>query len=101
MTPYEKYYGNKLLVSHYRIFGSSAWAHIPSEKRNNLEPKIHCYTLVGYNKVFKAYRLYDPSTHKVIKHIDVSFDEVPTHGLSGSFPLLLTNDSPTYESQHF
>jgi len=67
MIPYEKWYGSKPLVSHFRIFGSSAWAHIPKAKRNKLEPKSHCCILGGYSEIPKVYRLYDPSTHQVIE----------------------------------
>ena len=31
-TPYEAWSGHKPNVSHFRVFGSKAWARIPSEK---------------------------------------------------------------------
>ena len=37
---------------------------------------------------------------KVIEHRDAIFDEVATHDLLGSFPLLLTDYSPRDDSQH-
>jgi hypothetical protein len=37
-TPYEAWSGLKLEVTHFRIFGSRAWARIPSEKRKALDP---------------------------------------------------------------
>lgn len=96
--PYEKWYVNKASIFHFKNCGSSEWAHIPSEKKNKPKPKKHHYILVGYNKVSKAYSLYDPSTHKVIEHRDVILDEVPTHYPLGSFPLSITND-PIDDSQ--
>ena len=33
-TPYEAWFGHKPNISHFRIFGSKAWATIPSEKRS-------------------------------------------------------------------
>ena len=33
MTPYEAWFGEKPNVSNFRIFGTKAWARIPSEKR--------------------------------------------------------------------
>ena len=35
-TPYEAWFGHKPNISHFRIFGSRAWARIPSEKRKAL-----------------------------------------------------------------
>ena len=32
LTPYEKFYGNKLDLSHVKIFDSVAFVHIPDEK---------------------------------------------------------------------
>ena len=36
-TPYEAWFGHKPNISHFRIFGSRAWARIPSEKRKALQ----------------------------------------------------------------
>jgi transposase InsO family protein len=37
-TPYEAWSSLKLVVTHFFIFGSCAWARIPSEKRKALDP---------------------------------------------------------------
>ena len=37
-TPYETWFGHKPNVSHFRLFGSRAWAQIPLEKRKALQP---------------------------------------------------------------
>ena len=37
-TPYDEWFGHKPNVSHFIIFGSRAWARIPSEKRKALQP---------------------------------------------------------------
>jgi hypothetical protein len=37
-TPYEAWSDLKSEVTHFHIFGSHAWAQIPSEKRKALEP---------------------------------------------------------------
>jgi hypothetical protein len=39
-TPYESWSSLKLEVTHFHIFGSCAWAEIPSEKRKALDPQI-------------------------------------------------------------
>ena len=36
MTPFEAWSGHKPDVTHFRIFGSRAWARIPTEKRKAL-----------------------------------------------------------------
>jgi hypothetical protein len=37
-TPYKAWSGLKLEVTHFHISNSHAWAHIPSEKRKELDP---------------------------------------------------------------
>ena len=39
-TPFEEYFGHKPDVSNLRVFGSTAWARIPLDKRRDLQPKI-------------------------------------------------------------
>jgi hypothetical protein len=39
MAPFESWSGKKLEVTHFFIFGSCAWAHIPSKKRKDLDPQ--------------------------------------------------------------
>ena len=38
-TPFKSYFGHKPDVSHFRVFGSTAWAQIPSDKRKYLQPQ--------------------------------------------------------------
>ena len=38
-TPFEALFGFKPAVSHLRIFGSKAYAHIPKADRKKLDPK--------------------------------------------------------------
>ena len=44
-------------VSHFRVFGSEAWAHIRDEKHKALEPKSENCIFIGYSKDVKGYRL--------------------------------------------
>ena len=37
-TPFEAYFGHKPDVSNFRVFGSTAWARIPLDKRKSLQP---------------------------------------------------------------
>ena len=49
-------------VSHFYVFGSEAWAHIPDEKHKSLEPKSEKCTFVGYFEDVKGYRLHQPNS---------------------------------------
>eukprot|EP00253_Pinus_taeda_P027041 PITA_27041 len=75
ITPEEAWSSIKPDVSHFRIFGSEAWAHIPDEKHKALEPKSEKCTFVGYSEDVKGYRLIPFKSKNVIIGRDVKFDE--------------------------
>jgi IS30 family transposase len=52
----EVFTGVKPNLSHLRIFGCVAYCHIPTEKRNKLEPKTIATLFIGYDEQSKAYR---------------------------------------------
>jgi hypothetical protein len=62
-------------VSHFHVFGSEAWAHIPDEKRKALQPKSEKCIFVGYSEDVKGYRLLQPHSNEIIIRRDVKFDE--------------------------
>lgn len=74
-TPFEAFYGFKPKVSHLRIFGCKAFAHIPKEDRRKLDAKAIKCIFIGYCTDQKAYKMYDPSSHKVFASRDVIFHE--------------------------
>ena len=47
----------KLHTNHVCVFGSVAWAHIPDEKRKDLQPKSEKCIFVGYFEDVKDYRI--------------------------------------------
>jgi len=63
--------GRKQNVTHMRVFGCVAYAHVPDELRKKLDSKAgnskgeKCI-FVGYSDESKAYKLYNPLTKKVI-----------------------------------
>ena len=63
-TPYEAWFGQNPNVSNFRIFGTRAWARIPSEKRKALQPQSKECIMVGYGEYTKGYNLFDTSTCK-------------------------------------
>jgi hypothetical protein len=64
-------------VSHFCVFGSVSWDHIPNEKRKALQPKsekcFFCFFL--YSKDAKSYKLLQPHSNEIIIIRDVKFDE--------------------------
>ncbi len=66
-TPQEAWTGAKLDVSHLRVFGCKAFAHIPNEKRSKLESKSIPCVFLGYCEGTKAYRLMCVETKRIIK----------------------------------
>lgn len=75
MTPQDAWSGQKPIVSHFRIFGSIAYSHIPDEKRGKLYDKSEKCIMVGYSENSEAYCLYNPITKKLIISRDVEFNE--------------------------
>eukprot|EP00253_Pinus_taeda_P029052 PITA_29052 len=62
-------------VSHFHVFGSEAWAHIPNEKHKALEPKSEKCIFVGYSEDVNGYRLIPLESKNVIIRRDVNFAE--------------------------
>ena len=74
-TPFEVFYGYKLEISHLRILGCRAFAYIPKDDRRKVDAKsIEC-VFVGYYDDQKAYKLFHPSSHKLIASRDVVFHD--------------------------
>ena len=74
-TPCEVWSGNKPDISLFKTFGCKAFVHVPDETRTKLEPKsVECIFL-GISDSSKAYRFYNPKTHKLIKSRDAIFLE--------------------------
>lgn len=74
-TPFELFFKKKPNIKNLRVIGCRAYVHIPDCKRKKLDPKaIPCW-LVGYGEETKGWRLWDPSSRKVILSRDVTFDE--------------------------
>lgn len=76
-NPFEAWSGMQPKVTHFCIFGSHTWSHIPSEKRKALEPQSTTWFFVGYPKDVKGYQLLDLSTYKLSIERSVYFEESP------------------------
>jgi hypothetical protein len=58
-----------------KVFGSKPFSHIPKENRRKLDAKSVKCIFIGYCVDHKAYKMYDPITHKVFASRDVIFHE--------------------------
>ncbi|KAG8480457.1 hypothetical protein CXB51_024633 [Gossypium anomalum] len=74
-TPFEAWHRIKPSISHLKVFGCVCYALIPAERRTKLERRAALGIFVGYNSTNKGYRVYDPSTKKILVSRDVKFDE--------------------------
>ncbi len=74
-TPQEAWSGRKPDVSHLRVFGCKAFAHVPDEKRTKLESKSMPCVVLGYYEGTKVYRSMCVETKRIIKSRDVVFIE--------------------------
>lgn len=77
LSPIAHWTGKEPGIGHLRVFGATAWVHIPKEKRHKLDAKSIRCILVGYDEDTgsKVYRLYEPLQKKIIRSRDVIIDE--------------------------
>jgi transposase InsO family protein len=75
VTHFEALYGSKPVVHNLKVFGCKAFTHTPKENRRKLDAKSIKCIFIGYCSEFKAYKLFDPATHKVFASRDVLFHE--------------------------
>ena len=74
-TPHEAWYGKKPNISHLRIIGCTAYAHIAKGTGlKKLDDRSIKCKLLGYEGR-NQYRLWNPVTRKLIRSRDVIFDE--------------------------
>ena len=74
-TPFKSYFGHKLDVSNLRVFGSTAWARIPLDKRRDLQLQSIEFMFNGYPDESKCFKLLYIKTKHIIIERSVMFDE--------------------------
>ena len=74
-NPFKAYFGHKPDVSNLRVFGSTAWAQIPLDKRRDLQPQSIEFMFIGYPNESKCFNLLDIKTKYIIIERSVKFDE--------------------------
>jgi hypothetical protein len=97
-TPYEEWYERTPDVSHLRVFGCMAYAHVPESQRHKLDKKSLKFHFVGYSIQSKGYRLFDEETSTLVNRRDVIFNEEDFGELCEKIDLEVTEPSIVDES---
>ena len=74
-TPKELWSGEKLNISHLRVFGCLVWVHILKQRRHKLEPKSRAMIFVGYEPGYKGYKFWDTAHQRFEISRDAKFKE--------------------------
>ena len=99
-TPEEKFIGKKPDVSHFRIFGSPVYFHVPKEKRNKLGASGKKGIFLGYGENTKGYRIYVAGQREVEISHDVTFDDDMALSKVDNLPTLRsTQEADTTETK--
>lgn len=77
-TPHEVWSRKMPDLSHLRVFGCKALAHIPKELRRRWDEKGKPCLFMRYLEHTKGYRLYDEEQQKIFRSRDVVFYEDAT-----------------------
>jgi hypothetical protein len=79
-NPFEVFHGYKHDVNHLRVFGSSAFAHIPKEEIIKIDAKSIKCVFIRYCTDKKTYKLFDPNSYKLFASRYVVFHENADRG---------------------
>jgi hypothetical protein len=75
ITPQKAWSDFKPSISHLKVFGSVAYAHIPDQKRMKLDDKSLKLIFIEYDEWSKSYKLFDPTNKKMHISRDVQVNE--------------------------
>jgi len=65
-TPFEAWYGYKPFLKKFKVFRCLCFTYVPQIKRDMLDKKAEPGIFVGYSSVSKAYKVFQPSTRKIL-----------------------------------
>ena len=84
-TPYELWHHKKPDVSHLRIWGCTAYAHVQKDKRTGIGSYMEKCVFVGYPDGYKGWTFYNPTTKRTVISERAEFDvlnrKVTTSGI--------------------
>jgi hypothetical protein len=86
-TPYTAWFNKKLDISHFRVFGCTAYVYIQRDQRKSLQLHMEKCIFVGYPSGYKGWQFYNPVTRKFIISERAIFDERSFPGLKGTSPV--------------
>ena len=70
-TPYEHWHKAKPDVSHFRVFGCTAYVHVKKDQRKQLQFHTQKCVFLGYPSNYKSWVFWNPVTRKVLSvHIE-------------------------------
>lgn len=75
ITSHEVQSGKKPNISHLKIFGYIAYAHVSYQRKTKLDDKSLKYIFIGHNTPSKAYKLFISKELKVHISRDLEFHE--------------------------
>jgi hypothetical protein len=77
MTPHKMWYGDYGPLDRLRIFWCTAWVRV--ENGSKLEARAREGRYIGPSVEHKAFRVYIPSTNRIVDTVHVSFNEDPVN----------------------
>lgn len=83
-TPHERLFGTKPDLSHLRVFGCRAYAHVPTSLRTKLQPTAESGRMIGYATNSAGYKIRLDSG-SIITARNVIFDERTTANRASSW----------------
>ncbi|GKV12767.1 hypothetical protein SLEP1_g23879 [Rubroshorea leprosula] len=75
ISPFEKLWNIKPVVSHFRVFGSVCYVFAPKAQRTKFDKKAIRCIFLGYDDERKGWRCCDPNTGRCCVSRNVVFDE--------------------------
>ena len=81
-TPYTLWFRRKPVVSHYRVFGCTAYVHVKKDQRTGLQAHTQKCIFIGYPSEYKGWLFYNSDTKKTIISNAAEFNERLFPGLS-------------------
>ena len=74
-VPFHIFTGQPVDLSHLRVFGCPAYAHVDASRRTKLQSRSIRGVFVGYAADGTSYLIFNPATRRVVQSASVQFDE--------------------------
>src|SRR3981189_3217648 len=74
-TPYELWHGRKPDVSHFQVWGCTAYVHVQRDQRNSLGPHVQKCAFIGYPAGYKGWKFWDLTSRNSLISETADFDE--------------------------